>query len=333
MTVATMRVIEITEPGGAEVLRLAERPLPVPRAGEVLIRVQAAGINRPDILQRCGLYPPPPGASDIPGLEVAGEIAALGPDAGGWSIGDRVCALVTGGGYAEYCTAASALCLPIPEGLTATDAASLPEALFTVWNNVFDRGGLQSGEHFLVHGGTSGIGVAAIQLARAAGAVVYATAGSSEKCRACVALGAQAINYREEDFVARVDALTGGRGVDVLLDMVGGDYLPRNLACLAEGGRLVQIAVQHGAKAELDLFKLMVKRLTVTGSTLRPRPVAEKARIAVSLAGTVWPWLVSRSVRPVVDRVLPLAQAAEAHRLMEAGQHVGKLVLQVVDPI
>jgi len=205
--------------------------------------------------------------------------------------------------------------------------------LFTVWNNVFDRGGLHSGEHFLVHGGTSGIGVVAIQLARAAGAVVYATAGNSEKCRACVALGAQAINYREEDFVARVDALTGGRGVDVLLDMVGGDYLPRNLACLAEGGRLVQIAVQHGAKAELDLFKLMVKRLTVTGSTLRPRPVAEKARIAVSLAGTVWPWPVSGSVRPVVDRVLPLAQAVEAHRLMEAGQHVGKLVLQVVETI
>jgi putative PIG3 family NAD(P)H quinone oxidoreductase len=324
-----MRVIEITEPGGVEVLRLAERPLPVPRSGEVLIRVHAAGVNRPDILQRRGLYPPPPGASDLPGLEVAGEIAVLGPDAGGWSVGDRVCALVTGGGYAEYCNADSPLCLPIPEGLSTVAAASLPEALFTVWNNVFDRGGLQSGEHFLVHGGTSGIGVMAIQLARAAGAVVYATAGSAEKCQACAALGAQAINYRDQDFVARMDAITGGRGVDVLLDMVGGDYLPRNLACLADGGRLVQIAVQRGAKAELDLFKLMVKRLIVTGSTLRPRSVTEKARIAVSLAGTVWPWLVSGSVRPVVDRVLPLAEAAEAHGLMEAGQHIGKLVLKV----
>jgi putative PIG3 family NAD(P)H quinone oxidoreductase len=242
-----------------------------------------------------------------------------------------VCALVTGGGYAEYCTADSPLCLPIPKGLSTLAAASLPEALFTVWNNVFDRGGLQSGEHFLVHGGTSGIGVMAIQLACAAGAVVYATAGSAEKCQACVALGAQAINYREQDFVARIDALTGGRGVDVLLDMVGGDYLPRNLACLADGGRLVQIAVQRGVKAELDLFKLMVKRLTVTGSTLRPRPLTEKVRIALSLAGTVWPWLVSGSVRPVVDRVLPFAQAAEAHRLMEAGQHIGKLVLKVAE--
>lgn len=324
-----MRVIEISAPGGAEMLRPAEREQPVPDAGEVLIRVLAAGVNRPDLLQRRGLYPPPPGASDIPGLEVAGEIAALGPATGGWSVGDRVCALVTGGGYAEYCTAAAALCLPLPDGLSCVEAASLPEALFTVWTNVFDRGRLQPGERLLVHGGSSGIGVAAIQLARCHGAEVYATAGSSEKCRACVELGAQAINYREQDFVEQIAALTGGRGVDVLLDMVGGDYLPRNLACLAEEGRLLQIGIQHGAKAEIDLFKLMRKRLTVTGSTLRPQPVAEKAAIAASLCGTVWPWLVSGCIKPVIHRVLPLTAAAEAHRIMEEGRHIGKLVLQV----
>jgi len=324
-----MRVIEITAPGGPDVLRPAVRPLPVPRAGEVLIRVLAAGINRPDILQRRGLYPPPPGASDIPGLEVAGEIVALGPQAAGWSIGDRVCALVTGGGYAEYCCAAGALCLPLPDGLSAEQAASLPETLFTVWTNVFEQARLQPGERFLLHGGSSGIGVAAIQLARCHGAEVFATAGTVEKCQACAELGARPVNYREQDFVEVIATQTAGGGVDVLLDMIGGDYLPRNLACLAVGGRLVQIAVQRGARAEIDLFEVMRKRLTVTGSLLRPRPVTEKARIAASLSGTVWPWLAAGRVKPVVHRVLPLTAAADAHRIMEAGEHIGKLVLQV----
>ena len=326
-----MRVIEISAPGAPEVLRVGERAVPSPDAGEVLIRVRAAGVNRPDLLQRRGLYPPPPGASEIPGLEVAGEIAALGPQSGGWALGDRVCALLAGGGYAEFCTAAAALCLPIPRCVSAAEAASLPEALFTVWANVFDSGRLQAGERFLVHGGSSGIGVAAIQLARCAGAEVYATAGSDKKCAACAALGAHVINYRDSDFVERLMELTGGRGVDVLLDMVGGDYLPRNLACMAEGGRLVQIAALRGAKAEIDLLRVMQKRVILTGSMLRPRPIADKARISTALLETVWPWLESGSVRPVIFRVLPLEAAAEAHRIMESGQQIGKLVLRVGD--
>lgn len=327
-----MQAVEINGFGAPEVLRLAERPRPVAGAGELLIRVSASGVNRPDVLQRTGNYPVPPGASDIPGLEVAGVIesgdaAALAE--AGLEIGDRVCALVAGGGYAEWCVAPVGQCLPVPKGLDDVAAASLPETFFTVWSNVFDRGRLQAGETLLVQGGTSGIGVTAIQIAKARGATVIATAGSDEKCAACKALGADhAINYRSQDFVAAVADITGGRGVDVILDMVAGGYVAREVDCLAEDGRLVIIAVQGGVKAEFNAGLVLRRRLTITGSTLRPRPVAFKAAIARSLKEHVWPVLESGAVKPVIHQVFAPAQAAEAHTLMESNRHVGKLVLK-----
>jgi putative PIG3 family NAD(P)H quinone oxidoreductase len=327
----TMAAIAITRPGGPEVLQACRQPVPKPGPDEVLIRVHAAGVNRPDIMQRQGLYPPPPGASDIPGLEIAGTVAGIGEGVTDLKAGDAVCALVTGGGYAQWCLAAAPLCLPIPRGLDFAQAAALPETFFTVWTNLFDfnRGRLQAGESLFVHGGTSGIGVAAIQLAREFGASVYATAGSVAKCDFCASLGATAINYREQDFVAAIKAATAGLGVDVVLDMVGGDYLPRNLSCLKQDGRLVQIAFQNGAKTEINLAPIMFKRLTLTGSTLRPRSVAEKAQIARALREQVWPLLESGRVRPVIHAVLPLAEAATAHRLLESGSVIGKIILQV----
>jgi len=325
-----MTAIAITRPGGPEVLQPCRRPVPAPGPGDVLVRVSAAGVNRPDLMQRQGLYPPPPGASDIPGLEIAGTVAAVGAGVAGLAVGDAVCALVSGGGYAEWCLAAEPLCLPIPPGLDFAQAAALPETLFTVWTNLFDseRGRLQAGESLLVHGGSSGIGVAAIQLARAFGARVFATAGSAEKCRFCEGLGAAAVNYREQDFVEAVMAQTEGKGVDVILDMVGGDYLQRNLSCLRQDGRLVQIAFQNGPKTQINLTPILLKRLTLTGSTLRPRSVAEKAAIARGLREKVWPLLASGRVRPVVQAVLPLTEAAAAHRLLESGVPIGKIVLQ-----
>lgn len=325
----SMTAIEITRPGGPEVLRPCRRPVPAPAPGEVLIEVAAAGVNRPDIMQRCGLYPPPPGASDIPGLEIAGRVVALGEGVTAPEPGAEVCALVTGGGYAEYCPAAASLCLPVPAGWTATEAAALPETFFTVWTNVFERGGLRPGERFLVHGGSGGIGSAAIQLARAFGAEVFATAGGAEKCAFCERLGARAIDYRSEDFVERVRAASDGQGVDVILDVVGGPYLQRNLDALAPGGRLLLIAVQGGPKTDINLLPIFLKRLTVTGSTLRPRGVAEKAAIAQALRERVWPLLESGRIKPVVQGVLPLAEAAEANRRMDGGGQVGKLVLAV----
>ena len=324
----TMQAIEIAEAGGPEVLRITDFPVPEPGDGEVLIKVMAAGVNRPDVMQRLGLYPPPPGAPDIPGLEVAGTVAALGPNASGVQEGDAVCALVIGGGYAEYCVAPASLCLAVPEALSTVQAAAIPETFFTVWTNVFDRGRLTSGESLLVHGGSSGIGTTAIQLAKAFGSTVYVTAGSEEKCQACLELGADAaINYRDEDFVERISELTNERGVDVILDMIGGDYLPRNLKSLAVEGRIVQIALQGGPKVEMNLLPIMLKRLTLTGSTLRPRTVAQKAMIAHSLREKVWPLLESGKVRPIIHATFPLAQASEAHRMMESSQHIGKIVL------
>ncbi len=326
----TMRAIEIRGFGGPEVLVPAERPVPVPGPGEVLVRVAAAGVNRPDVAQRRGVYPPPPGASDIPGLEIAGEVVALGPGAARHRVGDRVTALVTGGGYAEFCAAHEALALPVPEGLSLTEAAALPETLFTVWHNVFERGRLTAGETLLIHGGSSGIGTTAIQLAHARGARVIATAGSDEKCAACRRLGAeQAVNYRTADFVAAVKTATGGRGADVILDMVGGSYLNRNLEAAAVEGRIVQIAVLEGGQPEIALFTLMRKRLTLTGSTLRPRPVADKAAMARAILAEVWPLVAAGRLRPPIDRVYPLAGAAEAHRRMESSAHIGKIVLEV----
>jgi putative PIG3 family NAD(P)H quinone oxidoreductase len=320
-----MTVVEIAAPGGPEVLRAARRPRPTPGPGEVLIRVAAAGVNRPDVLQRQGKYAPPPGASDVPGLEVAGHVVG---DGAALKDGDAVCALLPGGGYAEYAVAAEPLCLPVPRGFSMEEAGALPETFFTVWHNVFERGRLAAGETLLVHGGSSGIGTTAILLARAFGARVIVTAGTPEKCSACVALGAErAIDYRQEDFAAVVREATGGRGVDVVLDMVGAPYFPRNLDCLAIEGRLVQIAIQQGAQAELNLMTVMHKRVTVTGSTLRPRPIAEKARIAAALREHVWPLLDRGGIRPVIHARFPLAAAAEAHRLMESSAHVGKLVL------
>jgi NADPH2:quinone reductase len=323
-------VIEIREPGGPEVLVPAERPRPTPGPGEVLVRVAAAGVNRPDVMQRLGKYPPPPGASDIPGLEVAGTIEALGPDVPGWRTGDRVCALLAGGGYAEYAVAPAPQCLPAPRGLPTTAAAAIPETFFTVWTNVFERGRLQPGEALLVHGGASGIGTTAIQLAHAFGAHVFATAGSAEKCRACERLGAsRAVNYREVDFVPVFRELTGGRGVDVILDMVGGQYLPRNVELLALEGRLVQIATLGGATSAINMIPVLHRRLTITGSTLRPRLVAEKGAIANALREHVWPLLESGVVAPVIHAEFPLRSAAEAHRVLEADTHIGKLVLVV----
>ena len=326
-----MRAVAISQPGPADVLQIAERPVPAFKAGELLIKVHAAGINRPDVLQRLGKYAPPAGASDLPGLEVAGEVVDGDFSNTEFKKGDLVCALVQGGGYAEYCAAPSGQCLPLPKGLTALEGASLPENFFTVWSNVFDRCALADGETLLVQGGTSGIGVAAIQLAAALGHRVFATAGSDEKARACEALGAErGINYRTEDFVAVIKELTAGKGVDVILDMVGGDYLPREIACLADDGRIGLIAVQGGTKAELDLGALLRRRLTVTGSTLRPRSVAFKAAIAHHLRTTVWPLIEAGKIKPVIYQTFPLEQASEAHALMEASTHVGKIMLQVV---
>jgi NADPH2:quinone reductase len=320
--------IEITEPGPPEVLQATRRPVAPPGPGELLLRVAAAGVNRPDLLQREGKYPPPPGTTDIPGLEVAGTVVALGEGATGWSVGDEACALVSGGGYAEYCLAPAPQCLPIPGGLTAVQAAALPETFFTVWTNVFERGRLARGETLLVHGGSSGIGTTAIQLGRAFGARVLTTAGTAEKCEACRRLGAErAINYKEEDFVAVVKEETQGQGVDVILDMVAGSYIPRNLECLAREGRLVLIAFLGGAKAEVDFRPVLQRWLTVTGSTLRPRSVEEKGRIADALRKQVWPLLESGEIAPVIHATVPLAEAAEAHRLLEAGAHIGKVVL------
>ena len=326
----TMTAIEITSPGGPEVLKPTTRPVPELKAGEVMIEVAAAGINRPDVLQRTGNYNPPPGVSDLPGLEVAGRISAVSPDVTTLKVGDRVCALVAGGGYAEFCAAPAEQCLPVPAGMTLIEAAALPETFFTVWTNVFDRGRLQNGENLLVHGGSSGIGTTAIMLGRAFGARVFATAGSAEKCEACVKLGAErAINYREEDFVAVLKEATGGKGVDVVLDMVGGDYVPRSIDAMALDGRHVSIAFLRGAKTQINLEPVMRKRLTLTGSTLRPRSIAEKATIARSLRDKVWPKLSDGSIRPVIFRVLPLAEAAAGHTLMETSTHIGKIMLKV----
>ncbi|CAN7210936.1 NAD(P)H-quinone oxidoreductase [Pseudoduganella sp. LjRoot289] len=326
-----MRAIEISQPGPADVLRLCERPIPEFKAGEVLIKVHAAGVNRPDVFQRLGSYAPPPGASDLPGLEVAGEIVDGDLAGSRFGKGDLVCALAQGGGYAEYCTAPADQCLPVPRGLSMLEAASLPETFFTVWSNVFDRAHLMSGETLLVQGGTSGIGVTAIQLANAMGHRVFATAGSDGKARVCEQLGAaRGINYKTEDFAAVVKELTDGKGVDVILDMVGGDYLPREISCLADDGRIAVIALLGGAKATLDLGQVLRRRLTVTGSTLRPRPIAFKARIASQLRARVWPLIEAGSIKPVIHQVFPLAQAAEAHALMESSAHVGKIMLQVL---
>jgi len=325
-----MRAVEIAKPGGPEVLVPASRPLPVPKPGEILVKVAAAGVNRPDVLQRMGLYPVPPDASDLPGLEIAGEVVACGSEARMWKVGAGVCALAHGGGYAEYCAVPEVQALPVPRGLSTVEAASLPETFFTVWSNVYDRGRLKPGETLLVQGGSSGIGVTAIQMAKAMGNRVLATAGSDEKCAACVKLGAdKAINYRTQDFQAEVLAATGGKGVNVVLDMVGGDYVPKELKCLADEGRLVFIAFLRGPKTELDINELMRRRLVLTGSTLRPRPVEFKGAVARSLREHVWPLIEAGKIKPVIFKTFPLARAAEAHRLMESSQHIGKLVLTV----
>ncbi|MCX7303026.1 MAG: NAD(P)H-quinone oxidoreductase [Hyphomicrobiales bacterium] len=327
---ARMTAIAITEPGGPRVLKPVERDVPRPGEGEILIRVRAAGVNRPDVQQRKGAYPPPPGASDLPGLEVAGEVAAIGAGVKRWHGGDQVCALTPGGGYAEYVTVHESNALPVPGGFTLTEAAALPENYFTVWHNVFQRGGLKQGETLLVHGGSSGIGTTAIQLAAAFGAYVITTAGSAEKCTACLKLGAdRAVNYRLEDFVHAVKDATNGKGADVILDMVGGDYVARNYNAAAVEGRIVQIATQAGAVASTDFAKLMVKRLTHTGSTLRPRSVEFKGGIAAALEAEVWPLLGVRKVAPVLDMIFPLHDAWRAHERMEDGEHIGKIVLDV----
>ncbi|MHA1538001.1 MAG: NAD(P)H-quinone oxidoreductase [Alphaproteobacteria bacterium] len=325
-----MTAIEIPEPGGPEALVPGTRPVPEPGENEVLIAVAAAGVNRPDVMQRQGRYPMPPGITDIPGLEIAGTVAGVGTGVTGLSVGDEVCALVAGGGYAEYCIAPAPQCLPVPKGLSMVEAACLPETFFTVWTNVFDRGRLAKGESMLVHGGSSGIGTTAIQLGVALGGPVYVTAGTDGKCDACTKLGAaRAINYKTEDFAAVIDQETGGRGVDLVLDMIGADYFARNIACLAEEGRLVQIAVQSGFKTELNLLNIMQKRLTVTGSTLRPRSVADKAAIASALHEKVWPLIEAGTVKPVMFKSFALAEAAKAHALMESSKHIGKIALEV----
>jgi NADPH2:quinone reductase len=329
-TPSSMRAIEITQPGPPEVLKPGRRPTPGPGAGEVLIKVSAAGVNRPDVAQRQGRYPPPPGASDIPGLEVAGTIVQVGGAVSQWKPGDAVCALVSGGGYAEYCVAPAAQCLPVPRGLTPAEAASLPETFFTVWVNVFDRARLAPGESLLVQGGSSGIGVTAIQVAKAFGHRVFATAGSAEKCAACERLGAdRAINYKIEDFVEVVARETGGRGVDVILDMVGGDYVEREMRCLAEDGRLSMIASLGGAKGTVFVPALTSKRLIITGSTLRPRSVEFKGTVARSLREKVWPLIESGRIKPIVHASFALDDAAKAHALMESSAHIGKIVLTV----
>ena len=323
-----MKCIQISKPGGPEVLVPAERPTPSPKANEILVKVAAAGVNRPDVQQRLGKYAPPPDASDLPGLEVAGEVAAIGAEVKTWKVGDKVCALVHGGGYAEYCVTPEVQALPIPKGLSAIEAASLPETFFTVYSNVYDRARLAPGESLLVQGGSSGIGVTAIQMAAALGNRVFATAGSDEKCAACVKLGAEkAINYRTQDFAAEVKAATGGKGVNVVLDMVGGDYVQREISCMAEEGRMVFIAVLGGWKAEFNIAEVMMKRLVLTGSTLRPRTVAFKGAVAKNLRERVWPLIEAGKIKPVIYKTFPLALASEAHRLMETSQHIGKIVL------
>ncbi len=327
---ATMTAIEIDGKGGPEVLRPVQVPVPQPGPRQILVKVAAAGVNRPDIAQRVGAYPPPPGHSPLPGLEVAGTVVAVGDGVTRWTLGDAVACLVNGGGYAQYCVAEAGVALPVPAGMSLSHAGALPETVFTVWNNVFERGGLKSGEWFLVHGGTSGIGVTAIQLAKALGARVIATAGSAEKCAACVRLGAEvAINYRDEDFVKAVRAATDGHGADVTLDMVGGDYTDRNIVAAADDGRIVQIATLGGAEVKINIARLMMKRVTLTGSTLRPRTLEVKARFAAAIEATVWPLIVAGKLEVVVDSTFPLAQAADAHRRMETSQHIGKIVLTV----
>ncbi len=327
----TMTAIEITKPGEPDVLKPGVRPMPKPGQGEVLIEVAAAGVNRPDVMQRKGMYPPPAGASDIPGLEIAGTVVAVGPGASRYKVGSAVTALVAGGGYAQYCAAPEPQCLPVPHGFSMEEAAALPETFFTVWHNLFERGALARGESVLIHGGSSGIGTTAIQLAREFGASqIFATAGNAEKCKACERLGAtRAINYKSEDFVAVVKAATANRGVDVVLDMVAGNYTQKNLDLLAMDGRLVIIAFLHGTKAEIDFGGVLRKRLTITGSGLRPRPVVEKGAIADGLRSHVWPLLEAGKVRPVIDKIFPLAEAAAAHRQMESSAHIGKIVLKV----
>ncbi|BAI72374.1 quinone oxidoreductase [Azospirillum sp. B510] len=325
-----MRCVEITQPGGPEVLRPTNRPVPQPGPGEILVKVAAAGVNRPDTLQRQGRYDPPPGASDLPGLELSGRVVAIGDGVQDWAAGDTVCALVAGGGYAEYCVVPAVQALPIPGALSMIEAAAVPETFFTVWTNVFERGALKRGETLLIHGGSSGIGTTAIQLAKAFGATVFTTAGSDDKCRACEDLGAdRAINYRSEDFVAVIREATGGRGVDVVLDMVGGDYIARDIDIMAVDGRHVSIAFLQGAKVSLNMAPMMTKRLTLTGSTLRARPVAEKGRIAAALREQVWPLLEAGGIKPRIHGVFPLERADEAHRLMESSAHIGKIVLTV----
>ncbi|MGE0210629.1 MAG: NAD(P)H-quinone oxidoreductase [Parvibaculaceae bacterium] len=326
----TMTAIGIESPGGPEVLKPVKLPRPAPKEGEVLVKVAAAGVNRPDVLQRKGGYPPPPGAPETPGLEIAGEVVALGAGTSRYRIGDKICALVAGGGYAEYCAVAEANALPVPKGLTLAEAAAIPETFFTVWTNVFERGALKRGETLLVHGGSSGIGTTAVMLGAAMGARVFATAGSDEKCRACEALGAErAINYRSEDFADVVLAATGKKGADVVLDMVGGDYIAKNIKVAARDGRIVNIAYLNGSKAEVDFLPVMLKRLTLTGSTLRIRPVAEKAKIAEALEKHVWPLIEEGKVKPQLFRTFPLKDAAAAHALMESSAHIGKIVLEI----
>jgi putative PIG3 family NAD(P)H quinone oxidoreductase len=327
---ARMTAVAISQPGGPMVLKPEKRDVPQLREGEILIRVKAAGVNRPDVMQRKGIYPPPPGASDLPGLEVAGEVAAIGPGARRWRVGDTVCALTNGGGYAEYVAVHESNAMPIPAGFTMTEAAAVPETYFTVWHNVFERGALKAGETLLVHGGTSGIGTTAIQLGTVFGAKVITTAGSAEKCKACLALGAvRAVNYREEDFVAAVKEETGGKGADVILDMVAGDYVARNYEAAAVEGRIVQIATQAGAVASTDFVKLLVKRLVHTGSALRPRTLEFKGHLAAALEAQVWPLLATRRVAPVMDMIFPLMEAWRAHERLEEGEHIGKIVLDV----
>lgn len=323
-----MKAVEISKPGGPEVLKLVERPMPEAKAGEVVIKVAAAGVNRPDVFQRAGSYPPPPGASDLPGLEVAGEIVSGDAAAGGFAVGDKVCALVAGGGYAEYCVVSALHCLPIPKGLSEIEAAGLPETYFTVWSNVFERGRLSKGETLLVHGGASGIGTTAVQLATAMGNDVYATVGSDERARAVEKLGAlKGINYRSQDYVEEIKALTGDKGVDVVLDMVAGDYINRDIQCLADEGRIVIIALLGGPKGTVDFSQLLRRRLTVTGSTLRPRSVEFKGEIARALKQNVWPLLEAGKIKPIVHATFPLAQACDAHAMMEAGEQIGKIIL------
>ncbi|MDQ6437797.1 NAD(P)H-quinone oxidoreductase [Mesorhizobium sp. LHD-90] len=327
---ARMTAVAISQPGGPMVLKPEKRAIPELAERDILIRVHAAGVNRPDVLQRKGAYPPPPGASDLPGLEVAGTVVAVGPGTRRWRVGDAVCALTPGGGYAEYCKVDETNALPVPPGFTMTEAAALPETFFTVWHNVFERGGLKAGETFLVHGGSSGIGTTAIQLAKAFGATVIATAGSAEKCEACRKLGADlAIDYKQQDFVEEVKTFTGGKGANVILDMVGGDYVGRNYSAAAVEGRIVQIATQMGATANADVSKIMVKRLVHTGSTLRPRTAEFKGTVAAALEAQVWPLLASRRVQPVMDMIFPLREAWRAHERMEEGEHIGKIVLDV----